>query len=416
MRSLPGRWVINDDFFDRTDELNQLETMIRDGTHILLTGQRRMGKTSVARELGVRLQRDGWDLIFASLEGARDEEDAITSIASAAYALSPVSSRLARQVSRWLGERAAKVEEIGAYDFRVKLRASVTKDTWRRQGHELVNLCAQHSAPVLLVLDELPIFLAKLLKRRGSEPVDDFLSWLRETFQLLEDRSLALLISGSIGLVPLVQRLGIPDRINYLHTVRLGPWSREISVECFERLARAYQLSMEEGAAGAAYDRLGIGIPQHVQSFFARLRDSTAVRERGRITVKDVDTVYRTEMLGPTGQGELFHYESRLRDALGDVRSHEIADMVLAEAAMQTTFTPNARQALERLYADRLEEGGRRIDLILDILVHDGYLERSGDGYRFLSGWLKDWWSARSVHHVPLEIRKAPQKRSRIGY
>lgn len=416
MKSLPGRWVTDDDFFDRTDELDQLESMIRNGTDVLLTGQRRMGKTSVARELGLRLQRDGWAFIFASLEGARDEGDAVTSIASAAYDLIPASSRLAGHMSRWLGERAATVEEIGAYDFSVRLRASVTKDTWRRQGRELVHLCAQHSSPVLLVLDELPIFLAKLLKRRDSEPVDDFLSWLRETFQLLEDGSPALLISGSIGLVPLVQRLGIPDRINYLHTVRLGPWSREISVECFERLAGAYQLSMEEGAADAAYDRLGIGIPQHVQSFFARLRDFPAVRERGKITVEDVDAVYGTEMLGPTGQGELFHYESRLRDALGDARSHEIAAVILAEAATQTIFAQGARQALERLYADQLEGGGGHIDLILDILVHDGYLERSGNGYRFPAGWLKDRWSARSVHHVPLESRKAPQKHNRIGY
>ena len=404
MKSSTGSWVSGDNFFGRTDELAQLEAKVRDGNHILLTGQRRMGKTSIARELGARLKRDGWNLIFANTEGARDEGDAISSIASAAYSLTTIRSRL----SRWLGEQAGKIEEVGAHDFRVKVRATVTEGTWRRQGHELVNLCADHSTPVLLVVDELPIFLARLLGRDGGrERVDVFLSWLREAFQRVEGRSPVLLVSGSIGLVPLVQRLRIPDRVNYLYEWRLGPWSRETSIECLQRLASAYDLTMEHGAAEAVYYRLGIGVPQHVQLFFARLQDSTAVRESGRITTEDVAEVYRTEMLGPAGQSDLLHYDTRLHEALGDDRSHEIAGVILAEAATQKIFSAGARRALEDLYSDRVEGAGARIGYVLGILVHDGYLEQQSDGYRFLSNWLKDWWSARSRgHYVPLEDRQ----------
>ena len=42
----------------------------------------------------------------------------------------------------------------------------------------------------------------------------------------------------------------------------------------------------------------------------------------------------------------------------------------------------------------------------LDVLVHDGYVESTTDGYRFPSRLLKDWWAARfRDHHVPLEKR-----------
>ena len=42
--------------------------------------------------------------------------------------------------------------------------------------------------------------------------------------------------------------------------------------------------------------------------------------------------------------------------------------------------------------------------MIIEILVHDGYLELHGNAYRFCSRWLKDWWSRRSGSHtVPLE-------------
>ncbi len=56
MNSSTGRWVSGDDFFNRDRELQILETLVRDRNHVLLTGQRRMGKTSIVRELGRRLK------------------------------------------------------------------------------------------------------------------------------------------------------------------------------------------------------------------------------------------------------------------------------------------------------------------------------------------------------------------------
>ncbi|MDE0104248.1 MAG: hypothetical protein OXN89_17895 [Bryobacterales bacterium] len=51
MRSSTGRWVSGNDFFGRDHELTVLEARVRDHNHVLLTGQLRMGKTSIAREL-----------------------------------------------------------------------------------------------------------------------------------------------------------------------------------------------------------------------------------------------------------------------------------------------------------------------------------------------------------------------------
>ena len=64
MNSSTGRWVSGDNFFNRERELQILETRVRDGNHILLTGQRRMGKTSIAQELGRRLEAEGWIFLF----------------------------------------------------------------------------------------------------------------------------------------------------------------------------------------------------------------------------------------------------------------------------------------------------------------------------------------------------------------
>ncbi len=411
MKSSTGRWVSGGDFFDRERELQVLVTRVRDGNHILLTGQRRMEKTSVARELGRRLEVEGWIFLFADVEGATCAEDAIADIAQAAHPVRKIASRFATTMQRWI---SAKVEEISAYEFRVKIRAGLDAGSWRRYGEQLLRDCAEQDKPVLLVIDELPILLKRMLTGDdGVRQVDEFLSWLRGVLQDLGDGSLALLVSGSIGLAPLAKKLGIPDRINHLDPFRLGPWDRDTSVECFQRLAETYELRTEAGVADAVYDALDVGIPHHVQSFFARLRDHATMEGRDQVTVADVSEVYRTELLGPSGQNDLVHYETRLQEALED-ENYSIAMEILAEAATQDAFSPSAGRCLERLYARVVDDVPGRIADTLEILIHDGYLEAGENSYRFPSHLLKDWWSARfHNHHRPLEDRPSEDESPR---
>ena len=403
MRASTGRWVSGSDFFDRESELQILGDLVRNHNHVLLTGQRRMGKTSVARELGRRLADEGWNFVFADVEGANCAEDVVAEIARAAHPVLPVTSRFITEMKRWLTDN---VEEVSALDFGVRIRAGLDAGSWRRHGEQLLRDCTAQGSPVLLVIDELPIFL-KRMRREDDDPhrVDEFLSWLRGVLQALGENSPILLVSGSIGLAPLVRRLGIPDRINYLHPIRLGPWDKNTSVECFGCLAESCRVPVDDGVARAVYDALGIGIPHHVQSFFARLQEFAVMQQRDRVTVADVGEVYRKHLLGPSGQNDLVHYETRLQEGL-DGSSFSIAMEILAEAATQGVFTPDARRCLERLYTAVVDEVPGCVTDALDILVHDGYLEAGSDGHRFPSRLLHDWWSARfRDHHRPLKDR-----------
>ena len=127
-----------------------------------------------------------------------------------------------------------------------------------------------------------------------------------------------------------------------------------------------------------------------------------------RVTVADVEMVYRTGLLGPSGQNDLAHYETRLRDGLDD-ESRSIAMEILAEAATQEVLTAGARARLGDLYSRVVDDAHARITEVLDVLVHDGYLEERDHRYRFPSRLLKDWWAARfRDHHVPIE-RRSPR-------
>ena len=406
MKVSTGNWVSGDDFFGRGRELEVLESRVRERNHVLLTGQRRMGKTSVARELGRRLERQEWVFLFADLEAATCEEDAVAEIAAAAH---PVRSRIA-DFGRRLGGALSAIEEFGVGEFRLKLRGELNAGNWRRCGSELIRACAEHERPALLVMDELPIFLNRMLRdeQDGWKRVEEFLSWLRREMQDVEGKSLSLIVSGSIGLEPLVRRLGISDRINHFYSFRLGPWDRRASIECFERLAGGCGLSIEDDVAAAVYEKLGIGIPHHVQSFFARLQDFAAMQGRDRLTAADVEEVYRTQLLGPQGQNDLVHYETRLNEGLAE-EDRRIAMEILAEAAAQEAFNADARRCLERLYSKLVDDAPARIADTLEVLEHDGYLQADSAGvYRFQSHLLRDYFKARFAgHHAPLASRRS---------
>ena len=403
MQSSTGRWVNGDNFFDRHRELKILQRKICEHNHVLLTGQRRMGKTSLAQELGRLLKTKEWIFLFCNVEAATCAEDVIVEIARAVHPHRPIFSRFATATSNWFN---SKVEEINAFEFGLKFRAGLDAGNWRRYGERLFQDFTTQDEPVFLVIDELPIFLKRMLHKDGnSQRVDEFLSWLRWVCQALGDSSPVFMLSGSIGLDPLVNRLGIPDRINYLDTFRLGPWDRDTSVACFNLLAQSHELPVDDGVANEVYEALGVGIPHHVQSFFARLRDFVTMQERDRVTVKDVGHVYRHELLGPSGQNDLVHYETRLKDGLDD-SSYPLAMEILAEAAVQDVFAPHARRCLEQMYSRSMDDAPGRIVEVMDVLIHDGYLEVAEDGHRFPSRLLKDWWSARfRDHHTPIQKR-----------
>ena len=92
LRKGGSNWVEGDRFFDREIEL---EERVRDGTHTLLTAQRRMGKTSLVRELLRRLAGGGeFETVFVDLEATADPADAVAEMGVRAKAVHRAFDRI----------------------------------------------------------------------------------------------------------------------------------------------------------------------------------------------------------------------------------------------------------------------------------------------------------------------------------
>ena len=397
---MSGNWVDGDRFFDRETELRSLRDLVEDGTHTLLTAQRRMGKTSLVRELLRQLgEEKRFDSVFVDLEAAMDAADAVAEMAAQARPLQPVGARLRSWFSAGTQDARDSIEEIGISHLRLRLRQRMDAGNWQRTGDEVFEALAANGRPVVLALDELPILVNRLLKghEHGITPerlaaADEFMGWLRRCAQAHRDR-VCLILSGSVGLEPVLSQAGLSAHANVYLPFDLKPWSSDVASDCLAALARGHGLSLPDEVRDDMCRRLRCCVPHHVQRFFHHLHARLTGQGRTEATLADVERVYEEDLLGARGQADLRHYEDRLRTVLGEP-GYSIARCLLTEAANNGGRLDSSTLDIRRRQA--ASDGGEAVlDGVLDVLEHDGYLERTSRGYRFVSGLLEDWWRVR---------------------
>ena len=408
LRKAGANWVDGDRFFDREDELRILEDRVRDGTHTLLTAQRRMGKTSLARELLRRLADTGeFDTVFVDLEGARDAADAISEMASALASVQNLWARIKAGFSSGVRELGSHIEDVGVHEFKVRLRAEIDPGSWRARGDDLFAASTGSELPLVLVIDEIPILVSRMVQGGDTQAADEFLSWLRKAGQSHRGK-VCFVLSGSVGLEPILHRAGLPAHVNIFLPYELKAWSEQTAVECLKELAGTYGLQVPDMVLREACSRMRSCVPHHVQQFFSLLHERLDWMGRTEADAEDGRRVYEEDLLGVPGQAHLEHYETRLRLVLGDTE-YRTALALLTEAASSDGRLSHAAVS-EYLQPPAAATGPAlaSVEEVLYLLQHDGYLAMDGDaGYRFTSGLLEDWWRARHARHfVPIAQRR----------
>ena len=407
LRKAGGNWVDGDRFFDREVELEALAERVRHGGSTLLTAQRRMGKTSLVRELLRRLKETGeFEPIFVDLEAARDPADAIAEIGVQAKQALGAWARVKRVFANVL-QQVDRIDELAVADVKVKLRAGIDAGNWQQRGDAVLAALAENDRRVVLAMDELPILVNRLLKgdrehitAEGRQVADAFMSWLRKNGQAHCGR-MCMIVSGSVGLEPVLAQAGLSAQANIFSPYDLRPWSEDTAVSCLGALSQSYGIDLPEGVRRNMCGRLRSCIPHHVQMFFDKMHEHLRRAGKSGATGEDVESVYLHEMLGVRGQLDLQHYEGRLEAILG--RAGDLIALELLTGAAVNGFLDDGLVERYRAYYSDLhgEEraGTPDVDGVLHLLEHDGYLERRNGGYRFVSGLLEDWWSNRHGRH-----------------
>jgi uncharacterized protein len=395
-----GNWVSGERFWGREADIASFTRFLDEGAHLLLVAPRRMGKTSLMREVA-RLVEHRFTCLFLDLERGSTAADAIVELSLAARPHAGLAKRIG-EVFRSIG---SVFDEIQIDDLRVKLHDALAGD-WQAKGDRILNVLAEQERGTVIFIDELPILVNRLLRSEGSRitpagkvAADQFVSWIRAAAQRHQGR-IRFVISGSIGLAPVLRQAGLSATMNSFTPFDLAPWDWEAAKGCLLALASNYELDLPTAAVSRILARLGCCIPHHVQMFFSHVYEDA--RHRGSLvcSTTDIDRVYGERMLSARGHAELDHLVERLRMIFDDEQA-ELAIALLSETAAVGELTPSAARLL---VADP-----KTLRELLGTLEHDGYLRREDDGYRFVSGLFGDWWRERfGFGHVPTKQRSEP--------
>jgi hypothetical protein len=406
LKRATGNWVVADQFWDREAELLLFMERLIEGANLLLTAPRRIGKTSLMKEAARRL-KDRFLCLYIDLEKAESAPDAIVELSIAAHAYKPAWDRAVSVFQHVLQDT---VETVKLKDLSINLRSSLTSDNWRAKGDQLLEILADQDMPVILFLDEVAILVNRIL--RGSDyaitpqrkqDVDAFLSWLRAN-SIRHQGRIRFVVTGSIGLEPLVRQAGLSATLNTFTPFHLEPWTREAATSCLAALSNGYNLRITPEAIDEMLDCLGVYVPHHVQMFFDHTYQEARIKDVAEVSVAMVKTVYESSMLGIRGHVELSHMEERLRFALGPKLDLLALDL-LTEAAVVGILTPEAIAVLA--FEHFGAEWAAPARDVLGILEHDGYLRTRDSGFSFASALLRDWWRARfQFAYVPAARRR----------
>jgi hypothetical protein len=375
-----GNWTPEEGFFNREHERADLIERIRAGANVSLVAPRRVGKTSLLRAVAQDLKNE-FACLFIDLEAATTPEEAIREIAEAAIGHQTLSTRT-REWLRLFKPAATLSTPVG--ELGVDLREALKVD-WQRRGHQLVEGLVRDNTGVVLFIDELPILVRTLLREpvaaNQRSPADVFMSWLRKLTQ--EHRGkLRVVMTGSIGLEPMLARAKLSATINAFEHLTLGPWSAEVTVLALMALARHTRAPLTEPAAHRVAELLGVGVPYHVQLFFKHIRAYARQHSLASIEAHHVDSVWRDRLM--VDHTDLPHWEQRLSTAVDDGHG-DLAQRIVTAAALHEPLTTSA--------ASTLHDDAATLKAIFDVLEHDGYLARQGDAWYFPNRLLRAWWA-----------------------
>ena len=145
MNIVIGNAARGEDFFDRQQLLANLWDALESDS-VLLAAPRRVGKTSVMLRL-VDDPRPGFRVVFLDGQDYQTPEDLVIGLVD--------------RVGRLYQDR---VDEVELWQLRVKLRQSLA-ERWRDEGERAIREALPADGKLLIIMDELPVMLHKMISR-----------------------------------------------------------------------------------------------------------------------------------------------------------------------------------------------------------------------------------------------------------
>lgn len=388
-----GNIVTGDDYFPRPADEKKLWRHLSDGAHILLLAPRRVGKSSMITHIKNN-PNSGYAVIYVFVQACDSEQSFYQKMLREIYRSEHIkkSEKIKNKLSEWarsinfsLSVSPTNLEfELGEDKGVPKL---ITYEMIRDVLYESLKLSED---TIIIAIDEFPDVLERISEEQGKKGVEQFLSGIRALCQDPEfNEKVQFILTGSIGLDTLAEKLAVTDLINMLVNMSVRPFKDAQAMEFINFYLKKHcpDIILNIEAQQAIIDGVGWNMPYYLGLVCSQLIDIFDEEER-QIEYSDIKVAI-DNLFSPDMKTVFSHWRDRLNRLESSERSY--AQQVLDLVSRDNTDVTYGEIFNLSQHSDFKDTINSRY--VINCLLHDGYLYQPDDDiYQFTSPLLKRWW------------------------
>ena len=306
-----GHAVVGDDFFGREKELKKMARKLENkAASLLISGPRRIGKTSLVREF-IRRNKDRYKFIYLNLQGRHSIIEFCDDLTKEIEATFPRLIKSKGNFSKKWNELAKAIPEIsigGVIKVKTGEKPLITKKVMKKMEEMFRELYAHG---FILAVDEFSDFLFKL-KKSNHDEVELFMEWLRG---LRQEERLRMIVTGSVNIISILEKLLLPGLINDLIDIDIFPLKPGEIKTLLTELLKEEAIAFSDEVMNFTLTKLKDGVPFFIQLFAENISD----RLDENRTIDDIEEIKKlyNEITGKQHK-ELVDFHTRLENYLSD--------------------------------------------------------------------------------------------------
>jgi hypothetical protein len=368
----------------RQSERNFLRQRWLSGTSMLMLAMRRTGKTWLCHKLEEDAKAKGYSAAYCDLEGREDERAVFSYI----YEHLECQADLGQLAKDRLGNFLRRILTGQADASNVK--ELLLRTDPREALDSLLAVLSEEQKPWLIILDELPLFVMKLIKADRSR-AESFLYQLRAYRQ--KHPTICWIMTGSVGLDVIERREKLGGPNNDLERFDLQPFSPEAARMFIEIVNPKcpHPFALDDEAFRHLVQRLSWLSPYYLERVAVAMRPSGAQQgDRKMATIGDIDRAFEA-LLAHAGRGYFAAWVEHIDKNFIEPERQRLRIILSRLSAHEEGETFDTLLSV----VGRLQKNVTRRELrdALDVLGSDGYLDERTGRYRFVSGLVRLWWN-----------------------
>jgi len=371
-------------FIGRKKIIKKIINMMSEGLHILLSAPRRVGKTSIARRVLYLLRKEGWDGVYVSVEGAGNE----------VIFAQRIIDELKKRKSLWSKIKGGFTDTFKSSN--IELEAFGAKIKYRNSPNEVMILLETLGKSIqnikgnfLIVIDELPVFLAHLEKEEdGKKRVESVLNTLRSFRQQEVDESYektnitAWMFCGSISLESFANQRNLAYTINDVRALKIGAYDTDEAKEYLDTVSGRERMNLTGEVRDYIIDKTGWPIPFYLGIILEEAIESSNQKD---LSLANVDAGYEIALKAHKKDFDQWIQRLKLHINQFEIYLH-VLKLIARHNAVDLDMIKSSLLGTEWESIQEL-----KLLAILDLLETDGYTVLENKEYQYRSPIIRDY-------------------------